>query len=142
MKIKNTMTPGLMTAYAAMLEAAQLGLVRSGLNLEHAIVHREPRPQLDTGHMRESVASFDSSGIVPGSAGIISAGTPPKLPAFTVQTAVTAPYSVYPHELGGLGPMSERAGGVGGKFVEAKLQQVASETGPITARTIREAGND
>jgi len=134
------MNQGLMNAYAEFLEAAQLGLVRSGLNLEHAIVHLEPRPQLKTGHMRGSTVTVDSSGIVPGSAGKISAGTPPSLPAFTVQTAVTAPYSVYPHELGGLGPMSERAGGVGGKFVEAKLPRAAQEAGPIIARTIREEG--
>lgn len=137
--VKNTMTSGLAGAFAAILDAAHVGLVRSGLNLQDLIVNVSPTPPIETGNMRGSVRVYDSAGVVPASRLSSSEqASPPALGPFQVVTAVTAPYSVYPHEKPGLGPISRQAGDAGQKFVSAKMPRAAQETGPIIAETIKD----
>lgn len=139
-QVKNTMTPGLQKAFGEILKAAHRGNVRTGLGLQHDIVHVAPTAHVKTGDMRGSIVVVDHKGVVPASRQGHMLSSVPQVPKNQVLTIVTAPYAVYPHEMPAdwLGPISRQAGDVGPKFVEKKLPLAAAQMGPIISESIKE----
>lgn len=138
--MKNTATPGLKKAFRDIAAAAHRGTVRTGLFLQDAIVNVSPTAHVKTGSMRGSIVVVDKNGIVPASMKGALMSDVPEVRDGQVMVIVTAPYSVYPHEMPPewLGPVSRQAGDAGPKFVEKKMPLAASEQVPITAESIRE----
>lgn len=130
--VTDTISPmikGLALAFPAQMEKA-VGV--GGLALWHDIVHLPPKPHVDTGYTRGSISVHVAGKLINKqevAKGQALSDKPRSVPN-TIKSgrleaviAVNSPYAARLHELPpqALGPRSISEGGVGPKFVEAKL---------------------